>query len=870
MIQEMDLTKLTAQLELASSFAERQKLVAAAAQEATPIELKEIARLLNHRVENVRLGAIEILEATRFRPVLSILAAASQKRRGTERVFAARAVARLAEPGDRAELEPVAQAWLASKDELLQLHAHALLAALGAPVPAGNPAAAGQATAAPATASGAVPGHLAAPAAAPAAEAPVPGFGVTAPDRVTRSRAIASTLAQPGAERAFVQGLLDSKHPGVRVDLLQALSGLGAERLAQAAPPLLDTGDGDVVALVARALGPHIASLDAERLTPLREALEGARRRLRAHDLAIAALDECLLAAKADSAIEILAAKVDTLAVETVQRVAAHLHALPEERRRPFLPKLLDALEHAPRRALLFAEVLRQAWPSLRPPRREVLRRILAQAGGEALPRGLPGEGLADIGALYAAVLERGDSPPQAVLVALDRSDDPIALQASIAIHARLATESSARRLIAYLDEPDASVREAARLALQTLDAPHVKVTFHDGGKAAIEPDYRTPAGEPLRVSHGVLEAGDGTRYALDPRGEPVPERATAHGACRCCERPRVLVRQGQGRPTCPITGEAHLVENGTPALERAHPLGGCGACESLAPLARHGSVVRCDTCQTEHVPSNGRYRPRRRLESARGGGPGPDVPALPGLGSPPGPNSRQLPEPPGAGELKLVEPAIAHAMAANVFVLGHGVEQGWTGSGVIVARSGNEVAVLTNRHVIEDQDERGNGVLAALRIYTISGELVPAQMLWRAGMGIDLALLSIRLGQPGLVAVTELQEGPCLVGSRLFSIGNPMGLSWSYASGTLAAFRTWTTSGGVSVRLIQSHVSMSPGSSGGGLYHEQGHLVGINSFIAGNVIGPGGDQSFSIGMASVLESLRRDRVSFAGKLLVP
>lgn len=856
----MELTKLTAQLELASTFAERQKLVAAAAQEATQPELKEIARLLNHRVENVRLGAIEILEATRFRPVLSILAAASQKRRGQERVFAARAVARLAEPGDRAALEPVAQAWLASKDELLELHAHALLGALGAPVPANQEAknAAG------------VPARVTAPAAAPGSDVPVPGLGITAPDRATRSRAIAGTLAQPGAERAFVQGLLDSKHPGVRVDLLQALSGLGAERLAQAAPSLLDAGDGDVVALVARALGPSLASLDGERLTPLREALERARRRLRAHDLAIAALDECLLAAKADSAIDLLAAKVDTLAVETVQRVAAHLQALPEERRRPFLPKLIEALEHAPRRALLFAEVLRQAWPGLRPPRREVLRRILTQAGAEALPRGLPGEGLADIGALFATVLERGDSPPQAVLVALDRSDEPAVLQAAIAIHARLATESSARRLVAYLDEPDASVREAARLALHKLDAPHIKVSFAEDGTASIAPDYRTAAGEPLRVAHGVLEAADGTRYALDARGEPVPESATAHGACRCCERPRVLVRQGPGRPTCPITGEAHLVENGAPTLERAHPLGGCGACESLAPLVRHGAQVRCDTCQTEHVPGNGRYRPRRGPGPARGGGPGPEVPGIPGLGSPPAPNARQLPEPPSAGELKLVEPAIAHAMAANVFILGHGVEQGWTGSGVIVARSGNEVAVLTNRHVIEDQDERGNGVLADVRIYTISGELVPAQVLWRAGMGIDLALLSIRLDQPALVAVTELQEGPCLVGSRLFSIGNPMGLSWSYASGTLAAFRTWTTSAGVSVRLIQSHVSMAPGSSGGGLYHEQGHLVGINSFIAGNVIGPGGDQSFSIGMASVLESLRRDRVGFAGKLLAP
>jgi S1-C subfamily serine protease len=488
-----------------------------------------------------------------------------------------------------------------------------------------------------------------------------------------------------------------------------------------------------------------------------------------------------------------------------------------------------------------------------------VLRRVLAQAGAAELPRGLRSDALASIGALYATALERGDSAPAAVLAAMDRSDDPAVLQAAVAIHARLATEAAARRLVAYLDEPDPGVREAARAALRELDAPHVKVVFGAGGGATIAPDYHTPAGEPLLASHGVLATAGGARYVLDARGEPVAESATEHGGCRCCERPRALVRQGRARPTCPITGEPHLIEDGTPTLERAHPLGGCGACESLAPLARHGAVVRCDHCQTEHVPGGGRYQPQRRAAPARASSPAPGPMAR-------APHVPKLPEPPGAGELGLVEPAIAHAMAANVFVLGRAVES-WIGSGVIVARSGNEVAILTNRHVVEDVDEHGRSTLAEVRIYTISGELVPARVLWRASKGLDLALLSIQLGQPMHVAVVELQEGPCLVGSRLFSIGNPMGLTWSYSSGTLAATRTSTTAEGLSVRLIQSHVSTSTGSSGGGLYHENGHLVGI---VQGGVSGQGADQYFAIAMPSVLEALRRERVTFAGKPLAP
>lgn len=853
MIAAMDLTKLTAQLELGSSFAQRQKLVAGAARGATPSDLKEIARLLNHRVDAVRLGAIEILEAARFRPVLGILAQATRKRRGDERVLAARAVAALAAPGDRATLEPVARGWLESQDEILHIHAHALLEKLGAAPAQGQAAQASPAAITPAPAS--------------AAGDAVPGFGITAPDRDTRARVIAQTLAHPEAEHMLGQGLLDSKHPGVRVDLLQALERLGAERVAGAAPRLLGAGDGDIVALVARALSRHIPALAQARLTPVREALQRARGRLRGHALATAALDECLLATEADSAIEVLAAQVDALEVDTVRRVAAHLEALPPERRRPFLPRLIESLAHAPRRALLFAEVLREAWPTLRPPQRQAVRGLLADAGATGLPRGLPADALAAIGALYAVALAPGDTAPAAVLDALDRHDEPAVLQAAIAIHAALATEDAARRLAVYLEEPDAAVREAARQALRGLDAAHVKVTFGEDGAATVSPDYRTPAGAPLTASRGALTAADGTRYVLDARGEPLAESDTDWGGCRCCERPRALARQGKARPTCPMTGEPHLVEDGKPMLERSHPLGGCGVCESLGPLVRQGPAVRCETCQTEHVEAAGRYQPRRKLAPARArdraadSGPGalaPDVPVGPI-------QRRDLPEPPGPDELKLVEPAIARAMAANVFILGTGVEQQWTGSGVIVARSGSDVAILTNRHVIEDADESGRVTVAGVRVYTISGELVPARVLWRASRGLDLALLSVTLERPALVGITELQDGACMVGSRLFAIGNPLGLSWSYSSGTLAAFRNWSTPDGLAVRFIQSHVSMSHGSSGGGLYHEQGHLVGINTFLQGNIVGPGGDQSFSIAMPSVIEALRRERVSFAG-----
>ena len=880
----MELQRLISMLERAT-FQERQAVAAAAARTATPASLRHIARLLEHPRQPVRLGAIEILAATRFRPALDRLVDASRERSGDERVFAARAVAHLAEPGDQERLEPVARAWLAEDDELLHVHASGLLARLGrAPVTADGATADG--AAAPADA--AAPGTVATPG---------PIAGLTSPERARRQEAIeraCATLAEPGP--VLAHALLGCRHPGARLDLVAALEELGPEPLAAAAPGLLDQADGDVVALLGRALSRHLPRLadqpdgrPAPLLARLRPALDRAHQRQRSHALAREALDQCLVATADQAALISLASRVDDLAPATARGLAERLAALPAARRQEHMPALLAALARTPRRALLFCDILRPAWPHLAAPERAALRRILDQAGAQPLPEALSAGALARVGQLYAATLSRGDQPPRPVLEALEaqESRDPAVALAAIAVYRAMATETSARRIAAYLDtpataadarapEPEDDARAAARAALETLAVPHVSVTFADDGTARIAPDYRTPAGEPLFASHGVLATADGARYVLDASGQPVPERATAWGGCRCCERPRALVRdhdhdQGTGpgrRPVCPETREPHLIQDGSPMLEREHPLGGCAVCGSLQPLVRRdtgtGSMVRCDACHTEHVHAGGRYikrvRARRRAAHTE------DVEPL----ERPGPLSkRDLPEPPSASDLQLVEPAIAHAMAGNVFLVGETAALRWAGSGVVVGRHGNEVAILTNRHVVEDEAEDGRLTLARVHVYTISGELVPAEVRWRASRGLDLALVVARLQAPAGVAITPLQEGSCLVGSRLFTIGNPLGLSWSYSSGTLAAFRTWDSEGGLAVRFIQSHVTMSSGSSGGGLYHERGHLVGINSFGYGSTTGPGGDHNFSIAMSSVLDALRREVVTFAGRRLV-
>ncbi len=853
----MDVLKLRAQLELASSFAARRELVTEAAQTATPADLKQIARFLNHKIEAVRLGAIEIFELARFRPVLTILAQASRKRRGEERVFAARAVAAMAQPEDRDQLEPFASAWLASSDEFLKLHATNLLVALGLPRP--------EASEHDRAETSLVASDDAGNSTSTDAAATTLGSGVSSPDRQIRRRAIEQALTHPAAARLFCAGLIDSKHPGVRVDLIGGLERLGPKLFAKAAQMLLKGGDSDVVALVARALAGHISSLSEDAMAALGDNLRQARRNHAKHTLACAAIDDCLLEVEADRALDDLAARIDQVDIGTVRRVAERLGALTPERRAPTLPILLEALSRAPRRALLFAELLRTSWPTMRPPRRRELTKILAQAGQASFPRGLDADALIAIAALYKTVLKPGEKAPEALLEALDRRDEPAVAIAAIDIHLALATEAAAHRLVAYLDEPAAAVRDAALRALADFDAPYIDVTVGDDGSATVTPSYRTASGQVLDATRpGVLITDTGERYVLDRSGDPVAEADTEWGGCGCCERPRALERSGHNRPSCPITGERHVRDGERNQVEREHALGGCGVCESIDALVRMGALVRCPACQAEHIREDGGYQPVRRRKSRARAGDG-ERRAAPGSSAAASLSKSDLPSPPGPDELKLVEPSIARAMAANVFLLGGVRDRAWSGSGVIVAREGSQLAILTNRHVVEDSDGR-HAVIADMHAYTISGELVPAQVHWRASFSVDLALITISLERPERVSVIELQEGPCLVGSRLFAIGNPMGLSWSYSSGTLSAFRTAQTEEGVDIRRIQSHVPISHGSSGGGLYHEQGHLVGINH---GGITAPGGDQNFAIAMPTVLAALAREKVSFAGKPLL-
>jgi len=63
-------------------------------------------------------------------------------------------------------------------------------------------------------------------------------------------------------------------------------------------------------------------------------------------------------------------------------------------------------------------------------------------------------------------------------------------------------------------------------------------------------------------------------------------------------------------------------------------------------------------------------------------------------------------------------------------------------------------------------------------------------------------------------------------VGEKVFTIGNPSGLTATLSEGIVSGLRSQK-----GVRYVQTSAPISPGSSGGGLFDERGNLLGITSF---------------------------------------
>ncbi len=790
----IDLSDLYRRLERAT-FSRRAELAAEVAAAAGPTELDGLARGLAHPHPAVRLGVIEVLRLAGHRGAVGALLAHARAHQGDDRVFALRALADLAQPGDATLLE-AARGWLATSDPFVAAQAARLVAAVSA-----TPAA---------TAS---PGRGPAPTAAAMLERMI----------------VAAFAATTTTDRLARVAELEASGP---------LALAGAARL------VLKRGDADLVAYVARALirqAPGLATPEA--LVPL---LEAARARVGGAPATDAAIDDAVRALAGPTSPAVLA-RVGELDDAQRDDLVARLCARPPEEAARAIPALLAALGRAPERWSSLGPALAHGAAHVRPGTRAELRqageRVIDQLrAGEPVPAAT----VVAVTWVLARVSEPGEPLPTQLAHALDRVGTAAAARALAALCVRLATEAAAATLVAMARDPLPAARAAAAAGIGGWQSPWIDLT---GEPPALTSHYHDGDGRPLlRQGARLVVGGSHDDHVLDERGRPVTAATTEHGGCLCCAPPRALVRRRRARLRCPASWVPHLRDGGRVLREADHPLGGCRRCDSVRPRVQDGPRAICLDCgaglpAADRAPAGSAELP-------------PLIPSEDGRTD----DDQALPRPPSPDELALVPTPIRTAIAANVFLRAGDGFDGWSGSGIVIARDGDHVAILTNRHVVETDDGHR---LVRLSAMTIAGELTSVRCVWRAGRGVDLAVVEGRVPGGAELATMPVTTTPIHIGARVFAIGNPLGLAWTYSAGTLSASRQWMTQDGLGVRVLQTDTAIGPGSSGGGLFHEDGRLLGVISFARRGAAG--GSAHFALGLEAVHEAFVREAVTWRG-----
>ena len=137
--------------------------------------------------------------------------------------------------------------------------------------------------------------------------------------------------------------------------------------------------------------------------------------------------------------------------------------------------------------------------------------------------------------------------------------------------------------------------------------------------------------------------------------------------------------------------------------------------------------------------------------------------------------------------------------------------ETTWQGSGVILS----DGEVVTNCHVIK----------GASQIEVLIGDEVHPATLRYSDWDRDICSLSVKglSGQATVIGSSKTLK----VGAKVYAVSAPYGLELTLSDGIVSSLRE--IEGG---NYIQTTAAISSGSSGGGLFDENGALVGLMTFI--------------------------------------
>ncbi len=150
------------------------------------------------------------------------------------------------------------------------------------------------------------------------------------------------------------------------------------------------------------------------------------------------------------------------------------------------------------------------------------------------------------------------------------------------------------------------------------------------------------------------------------------------------------------------------------------------------------------------------------------------------------------------------------------------------SGSGIIIGQNDNELLIVTNNHVVADNDK--------LTVQFVDDSTAEATVKGTKASS-DIAIISVPLNQlssetRSAITIAKLGDSDSLkIGQGVVAIGNALGYGQSTTEGIISALnREVTTSEGTTLTVLQTSAPINPGNSGGALLNAYGEVIGINT----------------------------------------
>jgi len=167
-------------------------------------------------------------------------------------------------------------------------------------------------------------------------------------------------------------------------------------------------------------------------------------------------------------------------------------------------------------------------------------------------------------------------------------------------------------------------------------------------------------------------------------------------------------------------------------------------------------------------------------------------------------------------------------------------------GSGVLV----EEDKILTAAHVVGDS--------SAIEVLFTDGTRISADVISSLEAS-DIALIQLREKHPDTLVARLADSNDTPIGSEVFIIGAPFGISQTLSVGHLSGrLNRGLMAGGTPIEFLQTDTAINTGNSGGPMFNVKGEVIGIVSFIltkSGGFDGIGFATSSNTARQALLES---------------